>query len=70
MNKYIITNFLEKMLQEVNNQDISDEKLRKLEKFIICFEDENDDDSEYVENLFLGWYINKFLLKNGYNINE
>ena len=65
---------MKKTLQEVINQDINKQKMRKLEKFIIYFEEddenENENENENIENLFLGWYINKFLLKNNYNINE
>lgn len=64
----ILTQFLQETIDKIQNQELEEEKITKLQRFFIEFTNNIDNyiDSEYedlVECLFIGTYVKNYLIK-------
>lgn len=64
----ILTQFLQETIDKIQNQELDEEKITKLQRIFIEFTNnlEHYTDSEYedlVECLFIGTYVKNYLIK-------
>jgi len=61
-----LVKFLRELINSIENNDIKDNKLMEISKFLIKFKYEEDgkyEEDEMVKYMSLGWYIYTYLLK-------
>ncbi len=63
MNKQIISNFLEELIQDINMDKLNQSQLSNIQKFFLEFKNGNLEDEDIYKYMVTGWYIHNIIEK-------